>query len=366
MTVTGELRSGARANLLMGVGSNRVDVHRACARAERSLEKRAEPLSALFLPAAEYPHALADIAWRKLVLNSAHDSSCACSSDEVVDQVLVRYYEARQIGDGLTHDAMRALARAGRRARRRDRRRQPDRPRPFRTRRRARSRARARVTSSVPTARAHAGAAARRRRRRRVPDDGHRPEGALGARPHARHRVRRPPDPRATTSTPVASTTISTTSCCTRRARSDERIDLDRAEGADARARRRGSHDAARGSQVAPVRHVLFDTGAIDGFGWSCFTAAEGDAPAGRPSPRPRTASCRNEHLRVTVDARDGTYTIETGRRPAASRAAAGSSTAATAATPTTTRRPPTTSSSTGPIACASTRPRPGRCGPGS
>ncbi len=110
VTVRGELRSGARANLLMGVGSNRVDVHRACARAERSLEKRAEPLSALYLPADRYPHALADIAWRKLVLNSAHDSSCACSNDEVVDQVLVRYYEARQIGDGLTHDAVRALA----------------------------------------------------------------------------------------------------------------------------------------------------------------------------------------------------------------------------------------------------------------
>ncbi len=58
-TVQGELRSGARANLLMGVGSNRVDVHRACAAAERALERGAEPLSALFRPAAEYPHALA-------------------------------------------------------------------------------------------------------------------------------------------------------------------------------------------------------------------------------------------------------------------------------------------------------------------
>ncbi len=110
ITVPGELRSGARANLLMGVGSNRVDVHRACARAERSLEKRAEPLSALFLAPEQYPHTLATIAWRMLVLNSAHDSSCACSNDEVVDQVLVRYYEARQIGDGLTHDAVRAVA----------------------------------------------------------------------------------------------------------------------------------------------------------------------------------------------------------------------------------------------------------------
>src|SRR5262245_14650334 len=109
-TVRGELRSGARANLLMGVGSNRVDVHRACAAAERSLEKRAEPLCALFVAAGVYPHALASMAWRNLLLNSAHDSSCACSHDEVVDQVLVRYYESRQIGDGLTRDALHALA----------------------------------------------------------------------------------------------------------------------------------------------------------------------------------------------------------------------------------------------------------------
>src|SRR5262249_44339973 len=60
----GELRSGARANVLMGVASNRVDVHQLAAAAERALERRAEPLSALFLPAGEYPHALLGIAWR--------------------------------------------------------------------------------------------------------------------------------------------------------------------------------------------------------------------------------------------------------------------------------------------------------------
>ncbi len=106
----GELRSGARANVLMGVASNRVDVHQLAAHAERSLERYAEPLSALLLPATDYPAALLDVGWRQLVLNSAHDSSCACSADEVVDQVLVRYAEARQIGDGLTRDAVRTLA----------------------------------------------------------------------------------------------------------------------------------------------------------------------------------------------------------------------------------------------------------------
>jgi len=98
LTWCGELRSGARANVLMGVASNLVDVHQAAARAERSLERVAEPLSALFLPPAQYPAALLDIGWRQLILNSAHDSSCACSHDEVVDQVVVRYAEARQIG----------------------------------------------------------------------------------------------------------------------------------------------------------------------------------------------------------------------------------------------------------------------------
>ena len=109
-TWAGELRSGARANVLMGVASNRVDVHRLCATAERALERRAEPLSALLRPASEYPAALLEVGWRHLVLNSAHDSSCACSHDEVVDAVRVRYQEARQVGDTLVRDALHTLA----------------------------------------------------------------------------------------------------------------------------------------------------------------------------------------------------------------------------------------------------------------
>jgi hypothetical protein len=107
---TGELRSGARANLLFGVGSNRVDVKQAAARAERVLERQAEPLSALYLPADRWPGALLATAWREVIRNSAHDSSCACSIDEVCDAVLHRYAEARQIGDGLTERAVAALA----------------------------------------------------------------------------------------------------------------------------------------------------------------------------------------------------------------------------------------------------------------
>ncbi|MBW3668721.1 MAG: alpha-mannosidase [Actinobacteria bacterium] len=106
---TGELRSGAMSNLLMGVGSNRVDVKQAAARAERSLERRAEPLCALFFPASSWPGSLLDLAWREVIRNSAHDSVCACSADEAVDAVLVRYAEARQIAEGLAARAVDAV-----------------------------------------------------------------------------------------------------------------------------------------------------------------------------------------------------------------------------------------------------------------
>jgi mannosylglycerate hydrolase len=108
--VRGELRSGAWADLLAGTISNRVDVHRAKATAELALERAAEPLAALWMPASHHPAALLDVAWDALVLNSAHDSACACSADPVVDAVLVRHAEVAQIADAVTRDAMRWLA----------------------------------------------------------------------------------------------------------------------------------------------------------------------------------------------------------------------------------------------------------------
>jgi hypothetical protein len=104
----GELRSGARANLLMGVTSNRVDVRQAAARAERSLE-RAEALAALYQSVERWPAALLHEAWLHVVRNAAHDSICACSIDEVCDAVLYRYAEAAEIGEGLARRALDAL-----------------------------------------------------------------------------------------------------------------------------------------------------------------------------------------------------------------------------------------------------------------
>ncbi len=110
--VQGELRSGCRSNMLMGVTSNRVDVKRMGALAERELERRAEPLAALFGYPGGYPTQLLHLAWKEMVRNSAHDSICACSVDDVVDAVLHRYAEARTIASGVAGRAIKSFARS--------------------------------------------------------------------------------------------------------------------------------------------------------------------------------------------------------------------------------------------------------------
>jgi mannosylglycerate hydrolase len=106
----GELRSGARANVLMGVASARIDVKRAAGLAERLVERYAEPLTALHLPEHAWPDAFLRLAWRRVIENSAHDSICGCSIDPVTAQVLVRYAEAQQVSRTLTNRVLAAVA----------------------------------------------------------------------------------------------------------------------------------------------------------------------------------------------------------------------------------------------------------------
>ncbi|MGH2358790.1 MAG: alpha-mannosidase [Candidatus Limnocylindria bacterium] len=106
----GEMRAGARANMLMGVASAHMDIKQAAGRAERLLERYAEPLCALHLPADTWPDAFLRLAWRRVVENGAHDSICGCSVDAVAAQVLVRFAEAEQIAGSLARRAVGALA----------------------------------------------------------------------------------------------------------------------------------------------------------------------------------------------------------------------------------------------------------------
>jgi mannosylglycerate hydrolase len=101
---TGEMRSGARANVLMNVTSARIDIKAAAARAERWLERYAEPLAALH--GDTWPAEFLELAWRRVIENSAHDSICGCSADAVSAQVLVRFAEAEQLGRDLAAEAL--------------------------------------------------------------------------------------------------------------------------------------------------------------------------------------------------------------------------------------------------------------------
>src|SRR5205814_3375783 len=90
------------------VVSARIDIKQACGRAERALERYAEPLQALY--GKDWPDAFLAVAWSRLFQNAAHDSICGCSADEVSAQVLVRYAEAEQIARDLTQRALRPIA----------------------------------------------------------------------------------------------------------------------------------------------------------------------------------------------------------------------------------------------------------------
>ncbi len=108
----GELRSGARANVLMSVLSNRVDIKMAAAVAERTLERLAEPLATLWLPEDRWPSGELDEAWLAMIHNSAHDSICACSSDRVVRAVQHRYDVAVSLAEDVVEHALEAAAAA--------------------------------------------------------------------------------------------------------------------------------------------------------------------------------------------------------------------------------------------------------------
>jgi alpha-mannosidase len=88
--------------------SARIDLKRSAARAERALERYAEPLQALYGDGGAEPFLRE--AWTLVLQNAAHDSICGCSADEVSAQVLVRYAEAEQIGRELARRALDRIA----------------------------------------------------------------------------------------------------------------------------------------------------------------------------------------------------------------------------------------------------------------
>ncbi|MEV2270556.1 glycoside hydrolase family 38 N-terminal domain-containing protein [Nonomuraea africana] len=97
--VEGELRSHARANILPGVISVRAHVKQAMGRAERMVERYAEPLAALW--GDSWPGRFLDMAWWRLVDASGHDSVTGCGVDDTAQQVAARIAEAEHLGQAV-------------------------------------------------------------------------------------------------------------------------------------------------------------------------------------------------------------------------------------------------------------------------
>jgi len=96
--IEGELRSHARANILPGVISVRTHLKRAMGRAERMVERYAEPLAALWHDGNPRLDGFLDMAWSRLIDSSCHDSVTGCGCDETAVQVAARLAEADQLG----------------------------------------------------------------------------------------------------------------------------------------------------------------------------------------------------------------------------------------------------------------------------
>ncbi len=105
----GELRSHSRSNILPGVISVRPALKQAMARAERAVERYAEPLAALFGDGRQ--QRFLDLAWRHLISVSCHDSVTGCGCDETAVQVAARMAEAEQLGQAVCDMTLARLAR---------------------------------------------------------------------------------------------------------------------------------------------------------------------------------------------------------------------------------------------------------------
>jgi len=108
--LTGELRSHARSNILPGVISIRPALKSALAQAEQMLERYAEPLTALYLPAGSWPSTQLAMAWLRLVDSSCHDSVTGCGVDDTAVQVGARIAEGEHIGQAIRDAVIAVLA----------------------------------------------------------------------------------------------------------------------------------------------------------------------------------------------------------------------------------------------------------------
>jgi alpha-mannosidase len=106
-TVTGELRSHARGNILPGVFSIRRSLKVAMSRAE-ALVLEAERLAATHTAADFEPYL--GMSWRRIIESSAHDSVVGSGTDETVQQVDARLQAAAHLARSVRDDVLTLVA----------------------------------------------------------------------------------------------------------------------------------------------------------------------------------------------------------------------------------------------------------------
>jgi len=110
-TLQGELRGSRCQCMPTSTFSSRAYLKQANHRAQRLLERYAEPLSAVATVLGDgYPAAELREAWRLLLLNHAHDGICGCSTDPVHREMVSRFEQVEQIAQALVERGCDALA----------------------------------------------------------------------------------------------------------------------------------------------------------------------------------------------------------------------------------------------------------------
>ncbi|GAC1653352.1 MAG: hypothetical protein NVS9B1_02400 [Candidatus Dormibacteraceae bacterium] len=101
-TWRGELLSAATSFILKGTLSARFPLKLEHAALERTVERHLEPI--LTLSDRPWPTAELGYIWRQLILNSAHDSICGCSLDQVHEEATLRIARAAGVAGRLFAD----------------------------------------------------------------------------------------------------------------------------------------------------------------------------------------------------------------------------------------------------------------------
>jgi mannosylglycerate hydrolase len=112
---SGEFRWGKFSEILQGVYATRIYLKQRNHQVETLLERYAEPLSALaWAMKACVPDGTQDLlwtGWKWLLKNHPHDDIYGSGIDKVHEEMLYRFDQAEQIGEIITRDSLRQIAR---------------------------------------------------------------------------------------------------------------------------------------------------------------------------------------------------------------------------------------------------------------